>query len=136
MLINLKATLSGVHDRADDFRVLAIKTQNRAEREAFERIVEFHLKISEEIEQTVRDDEADRGAIRAGPDRVVNEPARAKKRGPGLLLDGARRPNAPWVKSGIQASAGNASEFLERRGPADWMREATRPRRPPPPVKR
>ena len=50
MIIDLKARCIAVLDRAEEYRVLAIKTEDRGAREAFERIVELHVKIAEELE--------------------------------------------------------------------------------------
>jgi hypothetical protein len=50
MTIDLKAKCIAALDRAEEYRVLAIKAEDRGAREAFERIVELHVKIAEELE--------------------------------------------------------------------------------------
>jgi hypothetical protein len=51
--IDLKAQIIAVLDRAEEYRVLAIKAGDRGEREALERIVELHVKIAEELEALI-----------------------------------------------------------------------------------
>jgi hypothetical protein len=51
--VDLKAKLLGVLDQADGYRVLAIKSRNRGERESYERIVELYVSIAEELEAMI-----------------------------------------------------------------------------------
>ena len=50
MLINPKGKLLAVLDHAEEYRVLAIRSRDRGEREAYERVVELYVKIAEELE--------------------------------------------------------------------------------------
>jgi hypothetical protein len=45
-LANLLAAL----DHAEEYRVLAMRSRDRGEREAYERIVELYIRIAEELE--------------------------------------------------------------------------------------
>ena len=49
----LKAKLLAVLDQAEGYRVLAIKSRNRGERESYERIVELYVNIAEELEAMI-----------------------------------------------------------------------------------
>ncbi len=53
MLIDLKARLIAVLDRAEEYRGLAIKAKDGGERETFESIVELHVKIAEALESLI-----------------------------------------------------------------------------------
>ena len=48
--IDLKAKLLAVLDQAEGYRVLAIRSRDRGERESYEHIVELYVKIAEELE--------------------------------------------------------------------------------------
>ena len=48
--VDLKAKLLAVLDRAEEYRVLAIRSRDRGERESYEYIVELYVKIAEELE--------------------------------------------------------------------------------------
>jgi hypothetical protein len=50
MMIDPKAKLLAVLDHAEEYRVLAIKSRDRGERERYERIVELYVRIAEELE--------------------------------------------------------------------------------------
>ena len=50
MMIDLKAKLLAVLDQAEGYRVLAIRSRDRGERESYEHIVELYVKIAEELE--------------------------------------------------------------------------------------
>jgi hypothetical protein len=45
-----KVQLLAALDRAEEYRVLAIRSQDRGERECYERIIEHYVKIAEELE--------------------------------------------------------------------------------------
>ena len=47
---DLKAKLLAVLDQAEGYRVLAIRSRDRGERESYEHIVELYVKIAEELE--------------------------------------------------------------------------------------
>jgi hypothetical protein len=49
-MLDIKAECIAVLDDAEGYRVLAIKSRDRGEREAFERIVELYVRIAEELE--------------------------------------------------------------------------------------
>ena len=51
--IDLKARLLAVLDQAEVYRVLAIKSRDRGERESYERIVELYVSIAEELEAMI-----------------------------------------------------------------------------------
>jgi hypothetical protein len=53
MLINPKGKLLAVLDHAEEYRVLAIRSRDRGEREAYERVVELYVKIAEELEALI-----------------------------------------------------------------------------------
>ncbi len=53
MLINPKGKLLAVLDHAEEYRVLAIRSQDRGEREGYERIVELYVRIAEELEALI-----------------------------------------------------------------------------------
>jgi hypothetical protein len=53
MLINPKGKLLAVLDHAEEYRVLAIRSRDRGEREGYERIVELYVKIAEELETLI-----------------------------------------------------------------------------------
>jgi hypothetical protein len=48
--VDLKAKLLAVLDQAEGYRVLAIRSRDRGERESYEHIVELYVKIAEELE--------------------------------------------------------------------------------------
>ena len=48
--VDLKARLLAVLDQAEGYRVLAIRSRARGERESYEHIVELYIKIAEELE--------------------------------------------------------------------------------------
>jgi hypothetical protein len=48
--VDLKAKLLAVLDQAEGYRVLAIRSRDRGERESYEYIVELYVKIAEELE--------------------------------------------------------------------------------------
>jgi hypothetical protein len=48
--VDLKAKLLAVLDQAERYRVLAIRSRDRGERESYEHIVELYVKIAEELE--------------------------------------------------------------------------------------
>ena len=50
-MINHEARLRAALDHAEDYRGLAIKARDRGEREIYERIVELHVLIAEELEK-------------------------------------------------------------------------------------
>jgi hypothetical protein len=50
MMIDAKAKLLAALDHAEEYRVLAIRSRDRGEREAYERIVELYVRIAEELE--------------------------------------------------------------------------------------
>jgi hypothetical protein len=53
MLIDPRAKLLAVLDRAEDFRGLAIRAKDRGERETYERIVELYVEIAEQLEKLI-----------------------------------------------------------------------------------
>ena len=53
MLINPKGKLLAVLDHAEEYRVLAVRSRYRGEREGYERIVELYVRIAEEIEALI-----------------------------------------------------------------------------------
>jgi hypothetical protein len=48
--VDLKAKLLAVLDQAEGYRVLAIRSRDRGERESYEHIVELYVRIAEELE--------------------------------------------------------------------------------------
>ena len=50
MMIDPKAKLLAVLDHAESYRALAIRAEDRGEREAYERIVELYVEIAEQLE--------------------------------------------------------------------------------------
>jgi hypothetical protein len=50
VLINPKGTLLAVFDHAEEYRMLAMRSQDRGERKSYERIVELYVAIAEELE--------------------------------------------------------------------------------------
>ena len=55
MLINPKGKLLAVLDHAEEYRLLAIRSRDRVERERYERIVELYVRIAEELEELIDD---------------------------------------------------------------------------------
>jgi hypothetical protein len=53
MLINPKGKLLAVLDHAEEYRLLAVRSPERGERERYERIVELYVKIAEELEALI-----------------------------------------------------------------------------------
>jgi hypothetical protein len=53
MMIDHKAKLLAVLDHAEGYRVLAIRSRDRGEREGYERIVELYVRIAEELEAMI-----------------------------------------------------------------------------------
>jgi len=53
MLINPKGKLLAVLDHAEEYRVLAVRSRYRGEREGYERIVELYVRIAEELEALI-----------------------------------------------------------------------------------
>jgi hypothetical protein len=53
MIIDHKAKLLATLDHAEDYRGLAVRAQDRREREVYERIVELYVMIAEELEKLV-----------------------------------------------------------------------------------
>jgi len=51
MLTDPEAKLLAALDRAEDYRGLAIRCQDRREREVYERIVELYVEIAEQLER-------------------------------------------------------------------------------------
>jgi hypothetical protein len=51
--IDLKARLLAVLDQAEGYRVLAIRSRDRGQRESYERIVELYVSIGEELEAMI-----------------------------------------------------------------------------------
>jgi hypothetical protein len=51
--IDLKAKLLAVLDQAEGYRVLAIRSRDRGQRESYERIVELYVSIAEELEAMI-----------------------------------------------------------------------------------
>jgi hypothetical protein len=51
--VDLKAKLLAVLDQAEGYRVLAIRSRDRGERESYERIVELYVSIGEELEAMI-----------------------------------------------------------------------------------
>jgi hypothetical protein len=49
-MIDPKTKLLTVLDHAEEYHGLAIRTQDRGEREVYEKIAELYLKIAEELE--------------------------------------------------------------------------------------
>jgi hypothetical protein len=49
-MISLKDKLLAVLDHAEAYRVLAMRSRDRGEREHYERIVELYVSIAEELE--------------------------------------------------------------------------------------
>jgi hypothetical protein len=48
--VDLKARLLAVLDQAEGYRILAIRSRDRGERESYEHIVELYVRIAEELE--------------------------------------------------------------------------------------
>ena len=55
VVIDPRTKLAEVLDSAQEYLDLAIKSKDRGEREFFERIVELHVKIAEELEALIGD---------------------------------------------------------------------------------
>jgi hypothetical protein len=51
--VDLKAKLLAVLDQGEGYRVLAIRSRDRGERESYERIVELYVSIAEELEAMI-----------------------------------------------------------------------------------
>jgi uncharacterized Zn finger protein len=51
--VDLKAKLLAVLDQAEGYRVLAIRSRDRGQRESYERIVELYVSIGEELEAMI-----------------------------------------------------------------------------------
>jgi hypothetical protein len=51
--VDLKAKLLAVLDQAEAYRVLAIRSRDRGQRESYERIVELYVSIAEELEAMI-----------------------------------------------------------------------------------
>jgi hypothetical protein len=51
--VDLKARMLAVLDQADGYRVLAIRSRNRGERESYEHIVELYVRIAEQLEAMI-----------------------------------------------------------------------------------
>jgi hypothetical protein len=51
--VDLEAKLLAVLDQAEAYRVLAIKSRNRGERESYENIVELYVRIAEQLEAII-----------------------------------------------------------------------------------
>jgi hypothetical protein len=53
MTLDLKTKLLTALDQAEAYRVLAIKSRDRGEREVYERIVELYVDIAEQLERPI-----------------------------------------------------------------------------------
>ena len=53
MTAYLKTKLLAALDQAEAYRVLAIRSRDRGERESYERIVELYVRIAEELEAMI-----------------------------------------------------------------------------------
>jgi hypothetical protein len=51
--VDLKARLLAVLDQAEGYRVLAMRSRNRGERESYENIVELYVRIAEQLEAMI-----------------------------------------------------------------------------------
>jgi hypothetical protein len=51
--IDLRDKLLAALDQAEAYRVLAIRSRDRGERETYERIVELYVRIAEELEAMI-----------------------------------------------------------------------------------
>jgi hypothetical protein len=51
--VDVEAKLLAVLDQAEIYRVLAIKSRNRGERECYENIVELYVRIAEQLEAII-----------------------------------------------------------------------------------
>jgi len=51
--VDLRAKLLAVLDQAEGYRVLAIRSRDRGQRESYERIVELYVSIGEELEAMI-----------------------------------------------------------------------------------
>jgi hypothetical protein len=51
--VDLKARLLAVLDQAEGYRVLAIRSRDRGERESYEHIVELYVRIAEQLEAMI-----------------------------------------------------------------------------------
>jgi hypothetical protein len=53
LLTDPEASLLAVLDKAEEYRGLAIRANDRGEREIYERIVELYVEIAEELEMLI-----------------------------------------------------------------------------------
>jgi hypothetical protein len=51
--VDLRAKLLAVLDQAEEYRVLAIRSRDRGERESCEHIVELYVRIAEQLEAMI-----------------------------------------------------------------------------------
>ena len=51
--VDLKARLLAVLDQAEGYRVLAMRSRNRGERESYENIVGLYVRIAEQLEAMI-----------------------------------------------------------------------------------
>jgi hypothetical protein len=51
--VDLKARMLAVLDQADGYRVLAMRSRNRRERESYENIVGLYVRIAEQLEAMI-----------------------------------------------------------------------------------